>query len=126
MRVSETGFVAKAMKEHVRDTQFKGKSNYEAFRVVNPLVNDILAKATILVASRGNRALGFVAFEEVDRVALMHVYVRDGERREGVAKELLVAAFDQIDPESTFESYFPTDRWRDLAERYGFFVPESL
>lgn len=126
MRVSETGFVARAMKEHLKDTQFSGKSNYEAYRVVNPLVNDILAKAQILVASRGHRALGFVCFEEVDGIALVHVYVREGERREGVAKELLVAAYDRIDPESTFESYFPTERWRETATRYGYFVPTEL
>lgn len=126
MRVSETAFVAKAMKEHLRETQFAGKTKYEAYRVVNPTCNDILSKAQILVASRGNRALGYVAFLEVDRVALVHVYVREGERREGVAKELLVAAYGQIDPESTFESFFPTERWRETAERYGYHVPETL
>lgn len=126
MQVDEIAFCARAMKEHLRSTLLADKSNYEAYVVANPVVNDLLAKAQVLVARRGNRALGFIAWLDVDGIALVHCYTREGERRQGVAQDLLVAAFQHIDPESTLESYFPTHRWAEVATRYGFYTPETL
>lgn len=118
--------MASALKKHLRSTVFGEKSNYEAFRDINPLVNALLPKAATLVARRGSRALGFVIFEDVDGIALVHVYVREGERREGVAKHLLAAAYEHIDPESTLESFWPSERWAEKATEYGFYVPEAM
>ncbi len=142
MRTDDTAFVAKALKEGLRHSDIKlssacgeddptlgEMSNWEAYRVVNPLVNDLLTKAEVLVARRLNRNLGFVVFQEVDGVALLWVYVRAGkpsERQKGVARMLLDAALDQISPEAALESYFPTSRWAEKCEKYGVFAPETL
>ncbi len=114
MRVDDVAFVAKALKEGLRHSDIHlssdpegptlgEMSNWQAYRVVNPLVNDLLTKAEVLVARRLNRNLGFVVFQEVDGVALLWVYVRAGkpsERQKGVARMLLDAALDQISPEA--------------------------
>jgi GNAT superfamily N-acetyltransferase len=126
MKLDETSFVAKAAKEHVKSTLLSDRPNFEAYAIVNPLVNDILSKAQVLVARRGHRALGFSMFLEEDGIVLVHVYVRDGERRQGIAKELLVATYDRISPEASLESFFPSERWKETAVRYGFHVPGDL
>ncbi len=142
MQTDDTAFVAKALKEGLRHSDIKlssacgeddptlgEMSNWEAYKVVNPLVNDLLTKAEVLVARRLNRNLGFVAFQEVDGVALVHVYVRAGkpsERQRGVAKLLLDAALGHISPEAALESYFPSSRWAAKGADYGFYFPEVL
>lgn len=126
IRTDEVPFVASALKKGLRTTVFEAKSNYDAFAVINPLINTILAKADILVARASGRCQGFVMFEDVDGIALVHVYVRSDARRDGVAKALLEAALEKIDPESSLESYFPTERWAEKAAAWGFYVPESL
>lgn len=125
MRPSDMNFVAKALKEGLRHSEYKDLSNWEAYRIVNPTINDLLSKVHVLVARRDKRELGFVVYDDVDGIALCHVYVRGDARREGVGRQLLLAFFDAIDPESTHESFFPTERWREKAESYGFFVPPS-
>lgn len=123
---SETAFVASALKKGLRSTVFADRNNYEAYAIINPLVNDLLTKAQVLVARRGSYAIGFAAYQDVDGVALVHVYVRAEERRKGYARELLDAALAEIDPSASLETFFPTDRWRETAERYGFYVTETL
>jgi hypothetical protein len=143
MQVDDTAFVAKALKEGLRHSDIRlssdpdGKtlgemSNWEAYRVVNPTVNDLLTKAEVLVARRNLRNLGFVVFQEVDGVCLAWVYVRAGgrnlpsERQKGVAKLLLDEMFGRISPEATLETFFPTPRWASKASSYGFWSPETL
>lgn len=134
-RPDQYAFVAKALKEHLRHSSneigtppkaLKDLANFEAYRFLNPYINDLLPKCDVLVASRGTYYLGFVMFQDVDGICLAHVYVRGDERKKNVAKALLASAFERINPDSTLESFFPTERWQAKAEAYGFYCPESL
>ncbi len=133
MLVDETAFVAKALKESIRHSDilhagkpFSQHTNWEAYRFCNPLVNDLLTKAQVLVARRLHKALGFVLYQEEAGICLVWVYVRSSERRNGTAKALLDAALGQMSPDAALESFFPTTRWRTLSESYGFFVPDTI
>lgn len=127
MRANELAFVAKGTKESLRhQPPYADLNNHVAYGRLNPLINGLLARAEVAVARGGGRELGFVVFSPSDTQLDVHyLYVRYGERRNGVGRALIEYALDRVPYNADLVYTFPTTRFADVAERYGFWCPTA-
>lgn len=120
-RNDELDFILHSQKMSMRNSsEWREKSNAAAFGHLNPFVNAQVARMAVLVAARGREILGWLSFEvEGDELVLGYVYVKDKFRRQGVARELLLAAIDAARDTAVAVYVTPTTRFAELAERYS-------
>jgi GNAT superfamily N-acetyltransferase len=127
MRANELAFVAKGVKESLRhQPPYAEQNNHKAYGTINPLINGLLARADVAVARDGSRALGFVVYSPSDTQLDVHyLYVRYGERRSGIGRALIGYALNRVPDDADLVYTFPTPRFADVAERYGFWCPAA-
>jgi GNAT superfamily N-acetyltransferase len=122
----ELDFVLHSSKWSLRHSaEYRKMPTAAAFAVLNPLLNDLVARSAVLVARSGRRIFGWLAFEVVeDTFVLGYVYVRQEYRRRGVARQLLLAALESC-PVTDLAYIVPTKRFADVAERYDLVFQEA-
>lgn len=120
-RADELQFVYSAWKQSLRNSkEWAERPTAAAFAHLNPHVNRLVDQSAVLVAAQGQKLLGFVAFEAVDRdVELHYIYVKHAIRRAGVGRALLLAALEAVPGAEGVYYTQTTDRFDDVAVRYG-------
>lgn len=116
----ELDFVAHATKHAQRySKEWRKKPTTVAFAFLNPRVNRQIADSAVLVAARGREILGFIIFAvEGDDLLVHYVYCKKDFRRQGIARELLLAAIDAANGTTAAFYTTPTSRFADVATRY--------
>ncbi len=116
----ELDFVAHATKTSQRNSaEWRDKPTAVAFAHLNPLVNDQINRSAVLVAAQGRSILGFITFDvDGDDLVIHFVYVKAAHRRQGIARELLLAAVDAARGTTRAVYTTPSKRFAEVAERY--------
>lgn len=120
IRSDELNFVANSMKASERNGTYRETPTHQAYSLLNPKFNQILANSAVLVARTGNRIMGFVVYEvQGDELVLWYTYTRSEYRRQGVARALLQAMLDESPADLYLVGGTPTVRYEGVASRYG-------
>lgn len=130
MRPDEEAFVAKATKKSLRGAPPYDKlANYEAYRRLNPEINEFLRVSRVIVARdprNPTHAYGFAIYDVIPEALTVHfLYVAHDDRRDGIARTLLDTILVDVPDDADLEYTFPTARFKELATRYGFWCPNE-
>lgn len=126
-RADEYNFVYASCKQSTRNsTEWSHASSSTAFAYLNSHFNALIDRSAVLVARQGRKILGFVVFEMVGDDFLLHyAYTRHDSRRQGVARELLLAALESC-PGAVGTYYtLSSARFGEVANRYNLVLCEA-
>jgi GNAT superfamily N-acetyltransferase len=120
-RPEEENFAYAAWKTSLLNTpEWRDRPKAAAYAVLNPHVNGLIERSAVLMARQGKKLLGFIVFEvNQDGDFLLHyVYVKHTHRRQGVGRELLLAALENSPGAGRTLYTQATTRFAEVAARY--------
>jgi GNAT superfamily N-acetyltransferase len=119
---SEENFCLASWKTSLLNSDaFRDKPKAAAFAYLNPHVNGLFEQSATLVARQGKKILGYVVFsvDDAGDFLLHWVYTRHANRRQGVGRELLLAALENAPGADRTLYTQATTRFADVAARYN-------